>query len=474
MRMIICCLVVLAALSVGVSCTHAEPLQAGTAIVDITPPVGYRMSGYFRERLSTGTHDPLLAKALYLKQGETEAALVFCDVIGISLDVSQQARQRAAKATGISADNILVAATHSHTGPLYFGALREHFHFQAIVAEGKDKAEAVDYAQTLARKVVEAIQDAKDAAVPVTLAAGFAEQQGLSFNRRFHMKDGGVRFNPGKLNPDIVRPAGPIDPEVGLVLLKDAQREKPLASLTTFALHLDTVGGAEYAADFPYYLAESLKEKYGDPFTSLFAAGTCGDINHIDVSHKRPQKGPLEAKRIGTTLAETVVAKLPKLATINQPRLAVRSTTVNAPLQEYSEDEIVQAHLDMRKIGTRELSFLDQVKTYKIVAVAMRDGETIPLEVQVFRISDEVALVGLPGEVFVDLGLAIKSGSPFQTTIVMELCNDAPAYIPTKKAFAEGSYETVNSRIAPGGGEMLVGAAIDLLHELHTSDSAAD
>jgi len=96
----------------------------------------------------------------------------------------------------------------------------------------------------------------------------------------------------------------------------------------------------------------------------------------------------------------------------------------------------------------------------------MREGDTLPLEVQVFRLSKDVALVGLPGEVFVDLGLAIKKASPFATTLVVELCQDAPGYIPTTKAFKEGSYETVNSRVAPGGGEMMAEAAVRLLKEL--------
>jgi hypothetical protein len=77
-----------------------------------------------------------------------------------------------------------------------------------------------------------------------------------------------------------------------------------------------------------------------------------------------------------------------------------------------------------------------------------------------------VAIVGLPGEIFVELGLAIKRASPFATTLVVELCNDDPAYVPTRKAFSEGSYETVNSLVAPGGGEMLVETAVRLLQEL--------
>ena len=148
------------------------------------------------------------------------------------------------------------------------------------------------------------------------------------------------------------------------------------------------------------------------------------------------------------------------------PRLAIKSAVVNAPLQRYSADEIKWARDSIDKVGTRELSFLDQVRAYKLLAIEDRGGDTIPLEVQVIRLDADVAVVGLPGEVFVDIGLAIKERSPFATTLVIELCQDAPGYIPTKKAFDEGSYETVNSRIAPGGGEMILEKAVSLLKAL--------
>jgi hypothetical protein len=156
------------------------------------------------------------------------------------------------------------------------------------------------------------------------------------------------------------------------------------------------------------------------------------------------------------------VKQLGKLAA---PSLAVRQTIVEAPLQQYAPERVALAQEELFKVGTRERSFLEQVETCKIVKLA-KLGKTIPLEVQVVRLDDELALVGLPGEVFVELGLAIKQASPFKHTLVIELCNDAPAYIPTKKAFAEGSYETVNSLVAPGGGELLVEAAIKMLKEL--------
>jgi len=441
---------------------RATKLTAGTAVIDITPPVDYRMSGYFRERLSTGTLNPLHAKAIVLRQGDEHAAMVFCDIIGLSLDVSSRARRQAAEKTGIAPQNILVAATHTHTGPLYFGALRKHFHDLAVVKHGSDPYEKVDYPSELAAKIVKVITQADAAAKPVRLEAGAANQRGLSFNRRFHMKDGTVRFNPGVLNPDIVRAAGPIDPEVGIVFFRDANAGSATAALVNFALHLDTVGGTKYAADYPFYLEQSLRETFGQDFVLFFGTGTCGDINHIDVT-KRER---LKTEHIGRTLAGTVKAKVPDLKAIGEPSLAVRSEIVPAPLQHYGPDKVAWARENVEKVGTRKLSFLEQVEAYKILAIEMRGGETIPLEVQVFRLGPEVAVVGLPGEVFVDIGLAIKRASPFPTTLVIELCQDAPGYIPTKKAFAEGSYETVNSRIAPGGGEMMARAAIRLLKTL--------
>jgi sugar phosphate isomerase/epimerase len=439
----------------------SETLRAGVAVVDITPPIGYRMSGYFYERLSTAVMNPLRAKAIVLRQQDQSAALVFCDLIGLSREVTSRARKQASEKTGIPPENILIAATHSHTGPLYFGSLRKQFHDVAVAKYGSDPCEKVDYAGVLSEKIAQVIAQADAGTKPVRLQAGVAQQQDLSFNRRFHMKDGTVRFNPGVLNPDIVRAAGPIDPGVPFVFFRGIDGDNAIAAIVNFALHLDTVGGTEYAADYPYYLEQSLRQTFGDNFVLLFGTGTCGDINHIDVT----KKDRLKTDYIGRTLAETVRAKVNELKTAAEPALAVRSEIVDAPLQHYSPEKIAWARENIKKVGTNELSFLEQVEAYKILAIEMRGGQTIGLEVQVFRLSRDVAVVGLPGEVFVDLGLAIKHASPFPVTLVIELCQDAPDYIPTRKAFAEGSYETVNSRIAPGGGEMMAEAAVRLLKQ---------
>jgi hypothetical protein len=438
--------------------------KAGVAVVDITPPVPWRMSGYFYERISTGVKDPLQAKAVVFQEGDSSAALVFCDLIGIPRDVSQRARKKASEATGIPVDNIAIAATHSHTGPLYYGPLRDHFHERTVQRVGNDPNESIDYPARLAQWIATAVADAKAALRPVELSAGQAREERLSFNRRFHMKDGSVRFNPGQLNPDIRRVAGPTDPEVGIVELKEAGADNPLAAIVAFALHLDTTSGTEYSADYPRFLQERLRATFGEKFVSLFAAGTCGDINHIDVSTKDVRT----AEEIGGMLSETVAESLKPglLSPVTKPSLAVRSISVDVPLQSFSEAEVAEAQKNLPLIGQRKMPFLEEVRTNTIVALQSYDGPLLPLEVQAFRLSDDVAIVTLPAEIFVELGLAIKAASPFETTIVIELTNDSLGYIPTKKAFAEGSYETVNSRVQPGAGEALVEAAIGLLKDL--------
>lgn len=444
----------------------AEPLQVGVAVADVTSPIGYRLSGYFYERLSTGVFSPLEAKAIILKQGDQKFAWVFCDLIGIPSQITAAVRTAAAEKTGIPPENILIAATHSHTGPLYYGELRDYFHARAVERHGRDEYEAVDYSADLIAKLTAVIAQAAASAAPAQLSAGFAEQQGLSFNRRFLLRDGSVVMNPGKLNPNIVRPVGPIDPQVGLLQFR--RDGKPFAGLTIFALHLDTTSGSEYSPDYPLFLQRDLQAALGPDYLSLFGIGTCGNINHIDVTHDRPQSGHAEAERIGKELAATVVEALPSLPAVAEPNLAAASAIAEVPLQQYTPEEVAAARAALPKVGTRESTMLEQVKDLAIIGVEDYGVDNLPLEVQAFRLSDSVAVVALPGEVFVEFGLAIKQGSPFATTIVVELANDSPAYIPTRQAYAEGGYEPTNSRVAPGGGEQMVKTAKSLLQGLKT------
>lgn len=474
---------VLSALIVAILASFSlaqEPVRAGVAVTDITPPLGYRMSGYFYERLCTGIHDPLHAKALVLRQGGTQVALVFCDLVGVAGEVTAKIRRAAAGKTGIPAEHIAVMATHTHTGPLYFGALRKSLHDQAVAKHGSDPQEKVDYPALLTERAVDAIVKAQAECKAVELRLGITQQKPqISFVRRYVMKDGTVRWNPGQQNPDIVRPTGPIDPDVGMLWLYAATEAEGvktseqavsvessaaqlLATFTVFAMHSDTTGGTEYSADYPYYLEQAIQKSLGDNVTSLFGIGTCGNINDIDVK----AQGRKGAEKLGQTLAATVLEAGKSLPKVDSPALAMRSRRIELPMPQYPAERIQKAMADMTRIGTKQLSFREEVETYRIADIQLRGGKVLPLEVQALRLSSDAAVVFTPGELFSELGLQIKRESPFKHTFVIELANEAPGYLPTRKAFSEGAYETINSRIESGGGEEVAETAIDLLKEL--------
>jgi hypothetical protein len=225
------------------------------------------------------------------------------------------------------------------------------------------------------------------------------------------------------------------------------------------------VGGTKYSADYAYYIQETLRKEFGKKFISAFGAGTCGDINHINVNKKEPFKGFEMAEHLGTTLGKTVLDASSHLQPITKPSLAVRSMTLSIPLQEPTPEQLADAHTKISKLGDTNTDFFTKVVAVKMLDLERR-GPVWPMEVQVFRLDSQTAVVCLPCEIFVELGLAIKQASPFKNTIVISICNDRPSYVPTKKAFTEGSYEITNARVKSGAGEMMVDAAAKMLGAL--------
>jgi hypothetical protein len=445
------------------SAPSIDSIDVGAAEIEITPPVGMRMAGYFDERFATGIHDPLKAKALLLRQDKQEIAMVFCDLVGVSLNVTTNARAQASEKTGIPVPNIMICATHSHTGPLFDDVRSYYFHEAAVAKSGKDPHEPIDYPTFLAEKLVIVITQARSKLHAAQIDVGIATQENLTFNRRYWMKNGKVAFNPGQLNTNIVRPAGPTDTDVGILFAREPEAKRPFAGLTVFAMHSDTVGGSEYSADYAYFLQQMLRSAYSEDFISAFGAGTCGDLNHINVNKKENIKGFDVAERLGTTLGATV--KNARLTRISKPSLAVRSTTLQIPLQQPTPEELADARSKTDKIGDPDAPFMAKVILVKNLDLGRR-GPTCPMEIQVVRLDSDTAFVFLPCEIFVELGLAIKHASPFKKTVVISICNDRPSYVPTKKAFTEGSYEVTNARVKSGAGEMLADAAVKLLNEV--------
>ncbi len=366
--------------------------------------------------------------------------------------------------TGIPVSNIVIAATHNHGSPEYWGPLRDLAHEASVTQQGSDPHEAIDYQQELVDAWSGAIKSAYDFASPATMEVYMAQQSGVAFNRRFHMRDGSVQFNPGYGNPDIVRPAGPVDSDLPVVLFRQlGMPGNSLVSLTTFAMHTAVDGGGtEFTADFPAVLQRQLQQRYGADFVSIFAEGTAGDINHIDVNNRHQLRGSAEAARIGKLLAETVIRALGKQSDPTIPQLAMTSQTVFAPFQHVSEGRYLEAIDLLKNQQTARVPFLELVAAWRDCHRyhhAKHYGASKPLEVQAIRLSADTAMVTLPHEVFVETGLAIKACSPFRNTIVISLANDVDYYVPTRRAFEEGSYEVTTCPLDPGCGELLLDAA---------------
>ncbi len=438
----------------------AGPLSAGASAVDITPPKGCPMAGYYSVRGAEGTHDPLFAKALVFEKDGTKVALVSLDLITTRRGVVEEARKLIEKLTKIPGTNVMISATHSHTGPVLWDGspLTE-------VLSGGSKI-AKDYVAELPGKIADAVKKADDARKPAKVSFGTGKEEGLAFNRRFHMADGSIGWNPGKKNPKIVRPAGPTDPSVPVVFIEtDEDKPKPIAVYVNFAMHLDTVGGLNYSADYPYTLSKALATVKGDDVVTVFTTGTCGDINHINVESDKPQKGHGEAARIGTRLAAEVLRTFEVLKPTDGA-LRVSSETVELALPAVTADEAMVAKQILADIGkgTKPVpKFLDQVQAFKAVDVAGRLGKPYQVEVQVITLGEDLAWVSLPGEIFVELGIQIKRGSPFRQTMIAELANGSIGYIPNRVAYSQGAYEVISARCAEGSGERLVDSALKQL-----------
>ena len=459
---------------------HKPTLLTGISEVDITPPRGFPMAGYYHERLAEGALDPLKAKAIVFRNDTTAGALVVCDLIGIATDLTREVRKRASEKTGIPPECIALAATHSHTAPDYMKEL--------FLRLGNEKQEPIraEYIDKLINGIVEAIVKAHASASSAQLQWGSAHQKfPVSFNRRFVMRDGSVKTWMNFANPDVVRAAGPIDPEIQLLAIHDVN-DKPIALLSNFALHLDTVGGMNWSADYPFFIEKTLRKEAGEDFISIFGTGCCGDINHANPNAKEVNKTPL----IGSTLGETIQQQLNSMQPLASQQLSVKSRTVRLPLQGATEDEVERSISLLKLAKAKEkVDFLDHVTAYKKMILDQMlhskpfantadhitwglsrslagIGDSIPVDITVMTLGHDVAIVCLPGEVFVELGLAIKQGSPFRTTFVIELSNAVETiYVPHRAAYAGGSYEVTNSNVMPGSGEMLVESALSLLRE---------
>ena len=433
-------------------------IRFGSAAVDITPPPGTPMQAPqrppFEIKLAEPAHDPLQVKALVLAAQDQKAALVVCDLTSIPVALIEAARRQIAATTDIDPLAVMISATHTHTAP----QIRPRF---VTKADPSARRKTAAYIESLPQRIAEAVQRANERLVDTRVSVAIGREESISFNRRFIMRDGTIQTNPGKTEPEllrqIVRPAGPIDPDVGVITF-DAINGRPQAMLINFAIHLDTMGGNQPSADFPFQINQLLAAVRGPEMLSVFAAGAAGNINHYDLldpDRVHRVKGPQESSRIGAVLAAEVLRASRRLQPQNSSSLRVAREVVRLEMPAEKGRLLAERYPGAKQFFDGEVTVFNE-----------NGKQQFDAEVQAIALGDELAWVGFPGEMFVEHGLALKQASPFRYTMIHTLANGSIGYVPNRKAYSHTAYEETATRCAPGEGEKLVDVATRLLVSL--------
>lgn len=429
-------------------------IKAGISEVNITPPVGISMCGFGgRKGPSESVHDELFARALVLDNGETQVAIVGADVISFAPDLVGRIREGVARETGIPGGHVLLNGSHTHSGPTVMA-------FRCM----GDRDEA--YEDVLCRKVVGAIKMAVETAKPVSLSHGRAPVR-IAYNRR-ELRDGRIVLGH--------HPNGPEAPWVD-VLRVNLKDETPLAVVFATASHPVNLSSLSISAEFPGYAARFVRDNM-DGATPLFLQGCCGDINCS------PRDKTFEcSQRLGALLGSAAVTAAINSEPIEDDVLAVANRRIELPFMIPDIDVAEQMHDDAR--AGLERARKDETTTpYQLRQLfeglvgwaedyvkASREGgnQTQAFDIQAIRIGN-MAVVGYPGEMFVDYQLVLEAGSPFDRTLAVAYSNGCIGYVPTADAYPAGGYEVEQAfkyygtlMIGPESEALIKTATIDLL-----------
>ncbi len=447
------------------------------------------MAGYYHERKATGTRDPLKAKAIVFCGDGQRAAFVACDLIGIAADLSAEVRRLAAAQTGIPAAHIVLAATHSHTAPDYTRDLYEYL--GGPPADGQQR-----YAAKLIGGIVDAIVRADAGAQPAAVlrrnsAAGDADlvQSAVRHARRQRADLDAAGQSRGRPRRRTDRPRRESDAGAGGRRGSAAGRVHELRAAPGYGRRdaverrLPVLCRADAASDTGTERDFGLRQRLLRRHQPRRSGGA------------RPSTRPSSS---ASHWAGQCTQGLTQLTRIEQPVLRIRTAQVALPLQEITAEDVARAlPLGGRRQGGKGSRVLraghglqdagagptaqppplappGDAISWGLSRTWAGVGDRLPVDVQVIALGQDLAIVCLSGEVFVDLGLAIKRASPFRTTLVVELCNCVETiYVPPRVAYAVGSYEVTNSALQPGSGEMLAETAVRLLRDARGDEAAA-
>ena len=444
---------------------NGRSCRAGFGRRVINPERGISLAGYFTPRPNTGVLDDLQVKVLLIECGSAVVGLISYDLLIVPLLLISKVRAALKRDGHPFAETIPLCATHTHTGP--------------DVGEIFDLAPRNEaYLDFAAEQTAAAVKEASADLAPAEIAAGIAEENPFAFNRRYWMKDGKVVTNPGKMNPNVIKPEGPVDRRVGVL---EVRRSGNIAGLVVnIGNHADTTGGERVSADWPGHLERAVQKHVGSRVPVLTLIGPAGNINHIDVNDpSRPVYGYAASRDIGRGYAEIVCRLLGALQPVrcDKPALSVKPVTIGkrrfaagqlqaARAMVREAEEFASGNLTAEDLArgnkAAERFFAQQLAAY----VEQMPEAGRRFDCAALKLSNDFAMVFLPGEDFVEIGMAIRKASPYRLTFVASLSNGDCGYVAPRECFAHGGYEVLP---VVGGGppedtaDLLIATAGELL-----------
>ena len=427
-------------------------MKCGYAKVDITPKVGCHLSGYPHVRPAEAIADPLHIRALSFEEGEGVVFLIF-DVESIVTETAALIRRTVAETLGWEVRQVQVAATHTHYAP--------------YTKCGEDPF-SDEFTRNLPQKAVEAAKAALADAAEAEFRFAAGNVPGIAFVRRFRMRDGSVRTNPGRRNPNILEPMSQPDETVQLLRIV---REKGDILLVGFQVHPDVRRGLQVSADYPGVVCNTLENAL--PGThAVYFNGTCGDLNHVDVNCPVWDKneGQMQIEHMGRSIAGAVLALYTKARPVESGAVCCAEKAVELPQKSFGPERLPQALDYVRwdaagekeKIPFTGMEYITAV--YEARQIVWRSqGNTLPPAPVCAVTVGDVAVITVPGEGFCEIGRQLRQRSGKPVTFALNLANAAAGYFPTRDAFEVGGYERQTSYFLPGVAETVTEAGLSLV-----------
>lgn len=445
-------------------------LKVGFSVVNANPPLGIGVSGYYVPRFAKGFLDDIEIRGLALECGDTCAVMLSFDTCSIPTVTCDRYRENIEKMTGFPKENIFLACTHSHTGPV-------------ISANDGEEDVTEKYTRFVGERLVDAVKLALADLKPAKMGyiTGYAPER-IAYIRRYKMKDGSTMTCPPIEDPNIDHPIGELDQRVN-VLRFDREGAESIV-LLNYGLHADTINGEMLSADWPRWVHSTI-EKALDGTKSIVFCGAQGDVgstnvfpkdgdmNDTEISFDNEMKSPGMARFVGRALAGTILQVYDKVHYIDVEDIDIihKKISVSANVPDKKDLPLAHKYKELHEAGKDDEIPYKAMELTTVVAEAIRmcrlenGPETFTLDLMGLRVGD-VAFVGIPGEPFTEIGVEIKKNEGYKMIMPCCITNGYEGYFPMKSAFDEGGYEARSSRYKGDVAEKIIEGGKEVLKEL--------